>query len=269
MVTVMAALFATTGEILTQPAETAFLSGPYLVTHSNLPSESLQICSGDGFPVCPNTLTPFGDEATCACTNRKDIKIVAVTHAEKDDFFWDNLFAGFYQAAADFGVTFETARFDPTTFSSTTIEEQILTIQNTCQQELDDSLDSPPRFNYTPPPSQEEPPPTKVARTRNALITTAGSGQSIKVTEEGMKRAESVLQEQPSTNSESPIETTTPVFVLKSNTARPTPKANTKTPAAVVTVKKALLLKLLYLVLTRHPLPNKHLLPRRLLMQPC
>ncbi|KAL3904955.1 MAG: hypothetical protein SGILL_009870, partial [Bacillariaceae sp.] len=138
MVVVMAALGATTGQNLVAPSEEgAYLSGPYLVTAENLPSKEQQICAGDGFPVCPNTMTPLGEDATCACTDRKEIKIVAVTHATTTDIFWDPVFAGFEQAASDFGVTFETTRFDPEASDSDVISEQIVTIEAACQEDID------------------------------------------------------------------------------------------------------------------------------------
>ncbi|KAL3902467.1 MAG: hypothetical protein SGILL_010813, partial [Bacillariaceae sp.] len=121
MVVVMASIFATTGQNLDEPSDSiAYLSGPYLVTASNLPSAELQLCSGDGFPVCPNTMTPLGDEATCACTDRKEIKIVAVTHATTTDIFWD-----------------PTTRFDPEASDADVIEEQIITIQAACEEDID------------------------------------------------------------------------------------------------------------------------------------
>jgi ABC-type sugar transport system substrate-binding protein len=137
-VVVMASLFATTGEKLAVPYQgDAYLSGPFLVTQTNLPSQTLQVCAGDGFPVCPNTISPLGETSTCACTDRKEIKIVAITHATTTDIFWDPVYAGFTQAASDFGITLETRRFDPEFLDSDVIEEQILSIQDACNQDID------------------------------------------------------------------------------------------------------------------------------------
>ena len=89
MVVVMASLFVTTGENLVVPSDSgAYLSGPNLITSSNLPSDELQICTGDGFPICPNAGTPPGDEPLCPCTDRQTINLVAATHATTTDIFW-------------------------------------------------------------------------------------------------------------------------------------------------------------------------------------
>lgn len=114
---VMAAIYLTTGKRLARSADSEFgvyFSGPVMITLRNLPSDSLQRCELDAFPVCPNTKALDGvSESRCDCTDRSKIRIGGVVHGATTDRFWDVVFAQAQQAADDMGVELSLDRLHP------------------------------------------------------------------------------------------------------------------------------------------------------------
>ena len=113
---VMATIFATTGKVFAQSAESTegnYLSGPVLITKDNLPSQLQETCETDAFPVCPNTTAADGFLTTCPCTDRSNVIIAGVTHGVTTDSFWDEVYAAAYQAGKDFGVDLQLVRLTP------------------------------------------------------------------------------------------------------------------------------------------------------------
>lgn len=110
-----AAIYVMTGKALALPIdERVYLSGPTIINANNVPTDTIQECAADAFPICPNTLAPNGDDpATCKCIDRSKIRIGGVLHGVTTDVFWDPVFAAAEQAAADMGVTLDLIRFTP------------------------------------------------------------------------------------------------------------------------------------------------------------
>lgn len=131
-----AAIYATTEKKLSssKAAFGTYLSGPITINFSNLPSDTLQRCEEDGFPVCPNTFEM--DDITsslCDCLDRSKIKIAGVLHGVTTDLFWDVVFAQAIQAADELGVELKLDRLEPQPSSETLhskMAQQIISLCN-------------------------------------------------------------------------------------------------------------------------------------------
>jgi ABC-type sugar transport system substrate-binding protein len=138
---VMASLYASTGLVLNVPTKFGkYLSGPKLVTADTLPSANIQACSEVAFPVCSSDdalLASQDDTGACACTNRPDIKLSVITHAQKGSAFWDTIYSAFDTAAMDMNVSLGASRFDAELTSAEVIEKQITAIEEACRSEID------------------------------------------------------------------------------------------------------------------------------------
>lgn len=79
----LAAVYVTTGKKLARSSESEFgiyFSGPKIFNIENLPSDTLQSCEAEAFPVCGGS-TPFsGVNSACPCTDRSKIRIAGVLH---------------------------------------------------------------------------------------------------------------------------------------------------------------------------------------------
>jgi simple sugar transport system substrate-binding protein len=107
---VMASLYATTGKKLVPSSESLFgvySSGPSVINLRNLPSDTLQTCEDEAFPVCSDTKSDLQggvSQSKCGCAERPKIKIAGVTHAAETDFFWDVVYSAAFQAADDMDI---------------------------------------------------------------------------------------------------------------------------------------------------------------------
>lgn len=101
---VMATLYATTGKSLLAKSSEApkgnYQSGPKVITLSDLPTDSQQVCESEGFPVCQFT-GHDNTQGRCDCIDRSRIRIAAVL---PDAPFWDPVWKAAHQAATDMGV---------------------------------------------------------------------------------------------------------------------------------------------------------------------
>ncbi|KAL3943197.1 MAG: hypothetical protein SGBAC_002727 [Bacillariaceae sp.] len=110
----MASIYVTTLKAWALPVdEDVYLAGPTIIRRENVPTDTLQQCAKDAFPICPNTKNPSGDEAVCECTDKKSIRIGGVLHGITTDTFWDPVFASARQAAEDMNVELDLIRFQP------------------------------------------------------------------------------------------------------------------------------------------------------------
>ena len=138
---VMASLYASTGLVLNVPTKFGkYLSGPKLITADTLPSANIQACSKVAFPVCSSNdalLVSPDDTGSCACTNRPDIKLSVVTHAQKGEAFWNTIYSAFDTAAMDMNVSLVASLFDAELTSAEVIEKQITAIEEACRSEID------------------------------------------------------------------------------------------------------------------------------------
>lgn len=103
----MATLYATTGKSLLENSSEAqsgnYQSGPKIITISELPTDSQQVCESESFPICRYK----GKEESrgrCECTDRSRIRIGAVLSDRKSSPFWEYLWQAAEQAAMDMGV---------------------------------------------------------------------------------------------------------------------------------------------------------------------
>lgn len=137
---VMASVFASTGKKIVPPTASrthAYLAGPKLITIKNVPSNTLQTCEREGFPVCPDTLSWDGTTpATCACTDRTRIKIGGVLHGVTTDSFWDPVYEASRQAAADMGIDLLLDRPAPVSNQTLLHQKMAEKIKNYCQQDI-------------------------------------------------------------------------------------------------------------------------------------
>lgn len=140
MPVVMATLFATTGKGLTIPSDGMYLSGPRIISKKNMPSNEIEICEGEGFPVCSSfdarKMSEVGD-LTCACVNRPGIKIASITHAQDGDTFWDPVFKAFEAAATDMNINLSATRFDVNLTSEEVIAAQTALVEDACDSDID------------------------------------------------------------------------------------------------------------------------------------
>lgn len=144
---VMATLFATTGRRLAdpmQPSEGVYLSGPRLYTRDNIPTDTIQTCENEGFPVCPNTVASNGEEAMCPCTDRTGIRLAAVTHGVSTDTFWDSVYAAMEQAASDFNVVVDMIRLEPEETAEIVHRKMANELSAVCKQNIDGLIVSIP-----------------------------------------------------------------------------------------------------------------------------
>ena len=84
----LASTFATTGKTVAPSSEVTngvYLSGPNIVNLGNLPSDTLQSCQNEGFPVCQSGSESDVnlDYGTCPCIDRSKIRIGGVLHGGK------------------------------------------------------------------------------------------------------------------------------------------------------------------------------------------
>ena len=137
---VAAATFATTEKKLSssQAAFGTYLSGPKAINLGNLPSDTLQACEIESFPVCQNT-DAVDDIAnsTCPCMDRSTIKIAGVLHGITTDRFWDVVFAQAEQAADDLGVQLKIDRIEPQPESDILISKMANQIISYCKEGVD------------------------------------------------------------------------------------------------------------------------------------
>lgn len=134
-----AAMYVTTGKALALPVhERVYLSGPTIINKDNVPTDTIQECEADAFPVCPNTLAPNGvDVATCACTDRSKIRIGGVLHGVTTDVFWDPVFAAAEQAASDMGIDMDLIRFEPSNVDEDIFRRMAARIKTLCEGGVD------------------------------------------------------------------------------------------------------------------------------------
>ena len=140
MSVIAAATYVTTGKRLSRSKATfgTFLAGPMIINLENLPSDTLQICEEDAFPVCPNNLAP--DSVTgslCDCLDRSKITIAGVIHGVTTDDFWDVVFAQARQAADDLGVEIKLSRLEPQPTQEILISKMAQQIISLCQRGVD------------------------------------------------------------------------------------------------------------------------------------
>jgi len=137
---VAAAIYATTEKKLSSSQATfgTYLSGPITINFSNLPSDTLQRCEDDGFPVCPNTFAEDGiSSSLCDCQDRSKIKIAGVLHGVTTDLFWDVVFAQARQAADDLGVELKLDRLEPQPSSELLHSKMAQQIISLCNEGVD------------------------------------------------------------------------------------------------------------------------------------
>jgi simple sugar transport system substrate-binding protein len=135
----LAALYVTTGKKVALPLEEkVYLSGPVTWTKANLPSDSLQTCELDAFPICPNTGGIVeGVKADCACVDRPTIRIGGVLHGVTTDSFWDPVFTSSRQAALDMDIELDLERFLPQETNDLIYEQMAARIRNLCESGVD------------------------------------------------------------------------------------------------------------------------------------
>ncbi|GKY91452.1 hypothetical protein MPSEU_000117500 [Mayamaea pseudoterrestris] len=137
---VLATLFSTTGRTLAESSESRngiYLSGPMLLNATNLPTSEQQVCQFEAFPICPNEQNPTGGQAQCACIDRSQIKLRGITHGVTTDAFWDQVYAGFDAAAADFGVDMVAVRPEPSNSSDGVYLYMVTQIEDFCDADID------------------------------------------------------------------------------------------------------------------------------------
>jgi broad specificity polyphosphatase/5'/3'-nucleotidase SurE len=94
---VLASVYATTGNTIARSSEEdygIYFSGPNIINIQNLPSDTLQKCEAESFPICGILDGSLSDEdiitinssSKCPCTDRSKIKIAGVLHGGM--FFW-------------------------------------------------------------------------------------------------------------------------------------------------------------------------------------
>lgn len=97
---VLASVYATTGFTIAKSSESRFgvyLSGPEIIDLSNLPSDTLQNCENEAFPICQALENDNdGNEVVlgnslgnlCPCIDRSSIRIGGVLHGGRSDSFF-------------------------------------------------------------------------------------------------------------------------------------------------------------------------------------
>ena len=130
-----AALYVSTGLVLSPPPEGVYLSGPVLMTREDSTTDTLRICTDDAFPICPNTNGPDGHTPSqCPCTDRKKIQIGGVVHGVTTDVFWDTVFDAAEQGASDMDIDLDFHRFEPSGVLYRRMSAKILSL---CQGGVD------------------------------------------------------------------------------------------------------------------------------------
>lgn len=137
---VAAATYATTEKKLSSSQATfgTYLSGPKAINLGNLPTDTLQACEIESFPVCQDT-DEVDDTANspCPCLDRSTIKIAGVLHGITTDSFWDVVFAQADQAADDLGVQLKIDRIEPQPESDILISKMANQILSYCNEGVD------------------------------------------------------------------------------------------------------------------------------------
>ena len=140
MSVVAAAIYATTEKKLSR-SDAPFgthLTGPAIINIANLPSDELQACAEDAFPVCPRTTAlDATTESACSCLDRSKIRIAGVVHGTTTDTFWDIIFAQANQAASDLGVELILDRLEPQEDEETLFREMATQISSLCNDGID------------------------------------------------------------------------------------------------------------------------------------
>ncbi|CAB9497914.1 acid type B receptor subunit [Seminavis robusta] len=147
---VMTSMFITTGKKLSLPKDRKmYLSGPVIVTPDNVPTDTVQTCREQAFPVCnlegeafdPMTTTSTtGKLGKCnfrGCLPRDTIRIGGVLHGITTDLFWDPVFAAATQAAVDVGVVLELERLEPQETFQILHAKMAARIRNLCESGVD------------------------------------------------------------------------------------------------------------------------------------
>ena len=129
----LAALFVSTGLVISPPLDGVYMSGPVLFTQDDAITDTFRKCTDDAFPVCPNTLSPNGQTSSCPCTDRKKIQVGGVVHGITTDSFWDAVFAASEQAAKDMGIQLVFDRFEPQESSEILYKRMSAKILSLCQ----------------------------------------------------------------------------------------------------------------------------------------
>ncbi|CAB9514564.1 ABC transporter substrate-binding protein [Seminavis robusta] len=112
----LAMTYVTTRKLPMAPLSATMISGVYfsglsIIDIDNSPSEKLQLCADEGFPVCPSG--GHSTETPCGCTKRSKYRFQGIFHGLTSDPFWDPIFAAAGQAAKDMGVELVMDRFLP------------------------------------------------------------------------------------------------------------------------------------------------------------
>ena len=148
-----ATLYVTTNQILYPPINeddestsnySIYLSGPSILNLDNVPSDTVQICQDDAFPVCPNQLKLVGGDvpteneiSECDCFDRSEVRIGGVVHGIVADPFWDIIFSSAKQSANDMNVTLDMERYDNSMSGVSLHETMALKITNLCNENVD------------------------------------------------------------------------------------------------------------------------------------
>ncbi|CAB9524816.1 acid type B receptor subunit 1 [Seminavis robusta] len=147
------ALYATTGK---RPTNPMLYTGPYIVTKENMPTDTLQVCQSQGFPVCDQSPdqrderqpvrmdSVFADkygngqpDRLCPCTDRSKIRIGAVLHGTTTNDFWNSIQNSAEQAAIDMNVALDLVRFPPQETNDIKYTKMALAIKTLCESGVD------------------------------------------------------------------------------------------------------------------------------------
>ena len=136
---VLASIFVTTDKSLPIAQDGGmFETGPRIIRRDSVPTDSLQTCEADAFPICPNTKgIVAGKESDCTCTDRSQIRIGGVLHGVTTDSFWDPVFSAAAQAASDLGITLDLERFQPQETNTLVHEQMAARIKTLCESGVD------------------------------------------------------------------------------------------------------------------------------------
>ncbi|CAB9528067.1 acid type B receptor subunit 1 [Seminavis robusta] len=112
---VMAATYVSTGQRLAPPSQSKYgiySSGPSIVTLQTLPSDTIQACEAEGFPVCAPGQAPIKLGGGCPCTQRSKITIAGVIHGDNTKGWARFTEAQVQQAGLDTGVDLQFELFN-------------------------------------------------------------------------------------------------------------------------------------------------------------
>ena len=156
----MASVYITTEKVVAMPIQSStYWTGPQLINARNVPSDTAAACEQAAFPVCEwgtsqafswqqsvaeTPKTESNDETdvststtTCACTERRQIRIGGVLHGDTTDAFWDPVFASAHQAALDMHIQLDLERFQRQDPFSLIYDQMAARIRNLCDSGID------------------------------------------------------------------------------------------------------------------------------------